>query len=113
MKYLRQFEYFDWNAFAKEMEFMTISLAPLLDFNTKEVQGTKLGIAIIKDGTSYDQKEGEQGSNLFEKITVKIPKQIDVPMNVKVQLKNVLCNVYGDYRNQLSVYAEDIIVIGK
>ena len=24
MKYLRQFEYFDWNAFAKEKEFMTM-----------------------------------------------------------------------------------------
>lgn len=113
MKYLRQFECFDWNAFAKDKEFMTIGLAPLHDYQTKEIIGTKVEVVITKDTTPYDRKVGEQGSNLFEKLTVKIPKQIDVPMNVKIQLKNAFCNVYGDYRNQLSVYAEDIIVIDK
>ena len=113
LKYLRQFEVFDWKDFAKDKKFMAIGIAPLTDYKTKEILGTKVEVVITQDNTPYERKEGEQGSNLFEKLIVKVPNQIDIPMNVEVQLKNVMCNVYGDYRNQISVYCEEVIVVGK
>ncbi|WP_306480374.1 hypothetical protein [Mediterraneibacter sp.] len=113
MKYLRQFEYFDWNGFAKHKRFMTVGISPLTDRETKEIIGTRVEIVTTQDNTPYERKENEKGSNLFEKLYVKVPKQIDVPMQVEVQLKNAVATVYGDYRNQLSVYAEDIVVVEK
>lgn len=112
-KYLRQFEHFDWNGFSKNKKFMTVGLSPLTDYQTKEVIGTRVEVVIMQDNTPYERKENDQSSNLFEKLNVKVPKQIDVPMQVEVQLKNAVAVVYGDYRNQLSVYAEDIIVVEK
>lgn len=41
MKYLRQFEYFDWNGFAKHKRFMTVGISPLTDRETKEIIGTR------------------------------------------------------------------------
>lgn len=113
MKYLRQYEYFDWNGFAKQKKIMTVGISPLTDYETKELIGTKVEVVITSDSTPYERKENEQGSNLFEKLIVKVPKQIDVPMQVEVQLKNAVATIYGDYRNQLSVYAEDIVVVEK
>lgn len=40
-------------------------------------------------------------------------RDIDVPMNAKVRLINPTANIYGEFRNQLSVTAEDIEVLGK
>ncbi len=112
-KYLRQFEHFDWSSFAKHKRFMTVGIAPLKDQETKELIRTRVYVAITQDDTPYERKENEKGSNLFEKLVVKVPKQIDVPMQVEVQLKNAVALVYGEYRNQLSVYAEDVIVVEK
>lgn len=92
---------------------MTVGISPLTDRETKEIIGTRVEIVTTQDNTPYERKENEKGSNLFEKLYVKVPKQIDVPMQVEVQLKNAVATVYGDYRNQLSVYAEDIVVVEK
>lgn len=92
MKYLRQYEYFDWNGFAKQKKFMTVGISPLTDYETKELIGTKVEVVITSDSTPYERKENEQGSNLFEKLIVKVPKQIDVPMQVEVQLKKCSSN---------------------
>lgn len=81
-KYLRQFEHFDWSSFAKHKRFMTVGIAPLKDQETKELIGTRVYVAITQDDTPYERKENEKGSNLFEKLVVKVPKQIDVPMQV-------------------------------
>ena len=50
---------------------------------------------------------------MYEKITVKVARDIDVPMNAKVRLINPKASIYGEFRNQLSVTAEDIEVLGK
>lgn len=111
MKYLRQFEKFDWHEFSKDKRFLLVGLSPLTDRQTNEVVGSRGEVVIIGDETDYDRKGNDKSSNLYEKLYVKVPKQIDMPMQVEVQLKNALAVVYGDYRNQLSVYAEDIIVV--
>ena len=61
------------------------------------------------------EQHGYQGTpeQIVEKLTVKVPKDVDVPMNSHVRLVNVYATVYGNYRNQLSVTADDIEVIKK
>lgn len=50
---------------------------------------------------------------MFEKITFKVAAEIDVPLNVEIVPINPVAKVYGEYRNQLSVTADDIQVVGK
>lgn len=52
-------------------------------------------------------------NNMYEKLTVKLPKEMDVPMNVEVKLINPEASIYGEYRNQLSIVAEDVQVVSK
>ena len=73
--------------------------------------GRKVDVVIVKDGTQYKQKDGESVSNLYEKFTIKIPKDVKIPSNAYVALVNAEGTVYGEYRNQLSVTADDIRVL--
>ena len=71
-------------------------------------------VVIMQDKTIYaGVPDGEVVSNLYEKIIVKIPVKISVPMNVEVRLINAVATVFGEFRNQLSVTAENVEVIGK
>lgn len=113
MKYLNKFLKFDFDEYMNGKRFITVGRKDWEDFNTKEFLGTKVELVIIEDNTDYDLKEGEIGSNLYERIVAKVPKNLDVPMNVEVTLQGVEANVYGDYRNQLSVLANEIIIVSK
>lgn len=113
MKYLNQFLYFDWEGFSKDKRFMAIGKKDWQDFKTKEHLGIKVEAVIFKDNTKYDVGEGELMSNIYEKIIIKVPKDIDIPLNVEIQPVNVEATVYGEYRNQLSIVAEDIAVVKK
>lgn len=113
MKYLNKFLKFDFDAFMNGKRFMTVGRKDWIDFNTKEFLGTKIDLVIIEDKTSYDLKDGEVGSNLYERIVAKVPKNLDVPMSVEVRLHGVEASVYGDYRNQLSVVADEIVIVNK
>jgi hypothetical protein len=113
MKKLNMFSYFDWERFAEKKRFVSTGIQPWKDFESGEVIGTKVEAVIAQDGTSYGNKEGEIISNIYEKLTFKVPKKIDIPMNVEIRPVNVEATVYGDYRNQLSITAEDVEVIGK
>ena len=111
MKKLNQFLRFDFDEFAMGKRFMAIGQQEWKDYNTANALGTRIKVVIVQDKTVYEVQEGEIVSNLYEKFTVKIPKAISIPMNSEIRLKNAEATVYGDYRNQLSVIAEDIEVI--
>lgn len=113
MKFLTQFLNFSWNEFAQEKRFISIGIREWVNFDTKEHLGTKIDTVIAKDNTDYGVKDGEVVSNIYEKITFKVPKDINIPMNVEIQPKKVKASVYGEYRNQLSVIADDIVVVSK
>ena len=84
---------------------------PHLYTNTKAHLGTKVETVIAKDQTPYKQKEGETVTNLYEKLVFKIKKDVKVPVNSYIMPVNAVAVVYGDYRNNLSVTADDIRVI--
>lgn len=113
MKKLNLFNYFDCEEFFESKRLMTIGQQEWKDFNTGNPLGTKVELVIAKDKTDYGATNGEVISNLYKKFTVKIPKKIKVPMNVAVKLINPVGTVYGDYRDKLSVTADNIEVISK
>ena len=88
------------------------SLEPWIDFESKKVVGTKAKIAIVKDETQYRQKDGEHVTNKFESFIVKIPKtEVNDLVDRPVRIINPVATVYGQYRNELSVKADDVQAI--
>lgn len=115
MKKLNQFLEFNVEKFFEGKVFVTTGISEWRDFDTNQKKGTKVETVIAKDETRYDLKDGELVSNIYERLIFKIPnkeiKEIKVPMNAQVMPKNVKATVYGEYRNQLSCIAEDIVVV--
>ncbi len=113
MKKLNMFLQFDWDGFAKDKSFQVTDVKPLRDREHNEtVLGTVVELVILKDDTDYQTKPGEVVSNLYEKLRVKIPRSsVDVQVGDPVALINPVATVFGDYRNQLSVKADDILVL--
>lgn len=112
MKGLVQFQSFDSSGFFRDKLLKVASNGPLTDYTTKQVIGTKTTVVIVEDNTQYHTKTGEQISNLYEKITVKVPgKALELVPDTLVELVSPKCTIYGDYRNQLSVTATDVKAI--
>ena len=111
LKKLSQFVRFDAEGFFANLILGSVGRSERKDFETGEHKGTKVEVVIIGDKHNYKTSNGEQVNNVYEKITVKVPEDIEVPMNSHVRLVNVYATVYGQYRNQLSVTADDIEVI--
>lgn len=113
MKKLNYFSTFDWDAFSKGKEFLCVGCTEWKNFDTGEHLGTKVESVIVTDNTDYGSQDNELVTNLYEKITFKVPKDLSVPLNVEIQPKGVVATVYGDFRNQLSCTAEDIAFTAK
>lgn len=111
MKKLSQFTKFIFDDFSKGKVYRVTEVSPWTDFETKKHMGTKVGVVITEDTTLYATKDGEVVTNQYEKLTFKIKKDVTVPANARVVPVNPVAVVYGDYRNQLSVTADDIKVI--
>lgn len=110
MKGLNQFLVFDWDSFAKDKQFMVTGLSEYQDFKSKAHLGTKVECVIVFDSTPYAFKDGKEFTNRFEKITFKVSKDVDIPIDSRVMPKNVVATIYGEYRNQLSVKCDDIAI---
>ncbi len=111
MKKLAQFMAFDFDAFSKGKVYQVTGVSEWVDFATKAHMGTKVEVCIVKDDTQYKQKDGENISNLYEKFSIKIPKDTTCPVRAYVMPVKAVATVYGEYRNQLSVTADDIRVL--
>lgn len=114
LKKLSQFQYFDIDEFLTGKKLITIGIQDWKDFETQNILGSKVEVVIAVDKTHYAVANGEVASNAYEKLTVKIPlKLTNIPMNTEVRLINPEAVVYGEFRNMLSITAENIEVIGK
>lgn len=72
----------------------------------------ELYTVIIEDETLYPaSKDGSIITNLYEKITVKLRRDVTIPAKAIVAIVGGVGVVYGEYRNQLSVTAEDVKVV--
>ena len=115
MKGLQQFLRFDWEAFFEDKKMKTIGYEEWRDYATQSIRGGKIIAVIVSDKTAYKAKsDGQVINNLYEKVAIKVPKQLsNVPMNAEVQLINPTVTVYGEYKNGLSIIAEDVKFIEK
>lgn len=113
LKKLSQFEKFDAEGFFANLNLGAVGQSEWKDFTSGEHKGTKVEVVIIGDKHNYKSTGGQQISNMYEKLIVKVPRDIDVPMNSHVRLVNAYATVYGQYRNQLSITADDIEVLKK
>lgn len=111
MKKLSQFLRFDFDEFSKGKIYQVVGTAPWVDYNTKTHMGTKIDTVIAQDKTVYKCKEGEAVTNRYEKLPIKVRKDVQVPINAYIMPINAVGVVYGDYRNQLSVTADDIKIL--
>ncbi len=111
MKGLNQFLSFNWDAFSKGKTFLVIGVSDYQDFDTKKHLGTKVDCVIATDNTQYNFKDGEVFSNRYEKISFKVSKDVDVPVDTKIVPQNAVASIYGEYRNMLSVKCDDVMVV--
>lgn len=98
--------------FLRDKILIVTGITDWTDYATKQILGTKVETTIVKDGTVYPPgKNGEQISNLYEKLYIKIPHKTSVNIGEQVIPVNGKATIYGQYRNQLSVKADDIRVV--
>ena len=111
MKGLSKFLSFNWPAFSTGKYFLSIRTSEWKHHETGQLLGTKVEALITDDQTDYGVPELAR-ANLYEKITFKVPHSVIVPPEVEIQPKgNIRATVYGDFRNNLSIVADDIEVI--
>lgn len=117
LKRLGEFRSFDWDRFAEGKTFVTTGVRPWQEYSNGAATGKRLGtsveVVILHDRTQYKDRDGEQVSNRFEKLTVKVPETVDVPLETQVVPVDVVATVYGDFQNQLSVKCSRIDVVKK
>lgn len=114
LKKLSLFQYFDIDTWLAKKKLMSVGIQEWRDFETQRVLGTKIDVVIVSDETDYGNSDGNVVNNLYEKLSVKIPAKLNnVPMNTVIRLVNPEAVVYGEYRNALSITAENIEIVGK
>ena len=109
MRFLNQFNEFNFVQFSEGKTFNVVEVAPWQDYKTKELLGTEVTVVIMTDNTNYGEKK--TGTNRFEKLNIKVSKIISVPENAVVIPVNAVGTIYGEFRNQLSIKAEDIRIV--
>lgn len=112
MKNLNKFQKFDLLAFLQGKELTVTGCRPWKDHDTQQELGTVVDTAITKDETVYPTgKDGNVQTNLYEKFAIKVAKPLSIPAGAIVTIVNGTATVYGDFRNQLSVRADDVKVV--
>ncbi len=110
MKHLSEF--FDSERFFRDKVLVATGSDLWRDFDDPaKVLGSKVEIVIYQDNTSYQQKDGQNTTNLFEKLTVKVKKpNLQIAPRTRVTLVNPVCRVYGKFNENISVVADDLLV---
>lgn len=111
MYHLNQFLKFDSESFFKDKQLVVCGCSEWKDYTTKAHMGTRVDVMIAMDNTPYVQKPGEFKSNAYERLALKVSRDVHIPVNSVVVPVNVTATVYGQYRNQLSVKCTDIQVV--
>ena len=94
---------------------LVTGVKPWNEFETDKHLGTVVEVTIVKDDTIYLDSNGnklEGISNRFEKLSFKVSKDVNVPLDVFVTPVNAVATVYAKkdskFRNQLSIKCDDI-----
>lgn len=111
MRFLSQFTYFDTEAFFQNKNLQVTGISVWKN-DTEQVLGSKVECVILSDKTRYKLKDGESGSNIYEKISVKIPGSVNIPVGTYVAIPaDAECTIWGQYRNNLSIKASKLNIL--
>lgn len=108
LKGLGQYNKFDLNGFLAGKKLVLTSVSEWRDYQSKELMGMKVEATITEDNTSYKTNGNLPISNLYNKLTIKVPGKVDLPIGTEVEIVDGEATVYGDYRNQLSIKAKAV-----
>lgn len=108
-------QFIDYSRFTKDKELAVKEVRPLRDPNTNLITGTRVEVMIWKDDTEYaPNKDGSIPTNLYNNFVVKVhKKELNLEVNDIVEFKGVVAKIYGEYNNELTIDAEDVVVIRK
>lgn len=114
LKALNSFLKFDSEGFFRDKTLMAIGYSDWVDYESQKTLGTKIRVMIVKDGTPYKPgRDGTVPTNKWGQFNVKVPKRVEFNGEVEIRLVNPQGVVYGDYRNELSVNADDVEIVRK
>ena len=112
MKGLGQFRLFDWDGFSRDKIFQVVAIADWKDRETGKRLGKKIDVVIVRDGTAYEFRNGEQFTNRLARLTFKIEGNVDnVAIEDTVMPVEATAKCYGEYNNDLSIICKGIRVI--
>ena len=116
MKGIRDFTYFDYEAFFKDKKLLFVNSELYYKYDsgqkTDEVLGLKIVCVIGSDNTSYNK---DDTTNLFEKVSFKLPgvSSVNIKELTEIRPKILDVKVYGQYQNQLSITVSGFDVVSK
>lgn len=110
MKYLNQYMKFAADPFFTGKVLTVTGFREWLDHDTKAKLGWIVDTVITVDNTPYKYKDGAVATNLYEKVPLKMEGKPSVSIGDSVMPVNPVCTIYGDYRNQLSVRCDNVVV---
>lgn len=113
MQGLHQYERFAHKEFFEDKQLTVTNLTEWKDYQTKQHLGWKVAYAITVDNTPYRPKaNGDIITNLYQVVTFKTAQKPDVkPGDIVVPTGDVICTVFGDFRNQLSIKCDSMQVV--
>ena len=110
MKGLGQFRQFDWAGFSAGKAYQVVGVSDWLDRDT----GKRLGKRVVGSNnhvnTQYEHRNGEQFTNLYQRLTFKIEGSaaVDVAIGDIVIPVDAVARCYGEYSNQLSIVCKGV-----
>lgn len=101
---------FDNHEFFGKKSYLLFGSEKWVDYESNKVMGVKFKVVIYQDETNYGDLSI---SNAGETLTVKVKGARDGYQGapVPVRLINPRGTIYGEYRNQLSIVADDVEII--
>lgn len=113
MKGLGQFRQFDWAGFSEGKTYQVVGISDWIDRDTGKRMGKRVDVVITADNTHYESRNGEQFTNLYQRLTFKIEGSaaVDVSVGDTVIPVDAVARCYGDYSNQLSITCKGIRII--
>lgn len=110
MNNLAQFTRFDAAGFLAGKKLQFVDKSNWVDHDTGALLGTRVDLVILEDKTAYKPKaDGTPArTNRFEKLAVKVPGAVSLADDALVELVNPTGTVWGEYRNQLSLKADEV-----
>lgn len=110
---LSAYDKFPFEEFVKDKKLEVTDLKSWLDYETGRRLGTTVTVSIAEDNSEYPTSAvGEVKDNYRQVFSVKVRKDnIAVKRDDVVRFIGVEAKIIGDYRNQLSVKADDVVVV--